>query len=361
MTQSLAMSEIIRQAGMEVCAVLIGKSAQRRIPEFYFAKINAPVTAFDSPNFLTDDKMKAIRKFPTVVKNLLQLSAFLKSLKLIDKKVKEQKPDLIINFYDPLAGLYYLFYKPKIPVVCVAHQYFYHHPEFQFPDRDLLSRISLKVFNNLTAYGSSKKLALSFYPFKDCKKHSIVVIPPLLREAVYQQNCLQGNFILVYLVNCGYLEDIHVWHKNNPNIEMHCFSDRISKLDVEQIHENLFYHKLNDQKFLEMMGNCRGVVCTAGFETVCEALYLGKPVFTVPVEGQYEQFCNSRDAFKAGAGMYDKEFHITRFLDYLAGYRNPPENFRNWASLSATKTMEQILLSSETTPVSSLPKLMAVF
>ena len=43
-------------------------------------------------------------------------------------------------------------------------------------------------------------------------------------------------------------------------------------------------------------------------------MYLGKPVFMVPVEGHYEQYCNSRDAFKAGAGLYDKSFKITRFL-----------------------------------------------
>jgi len=344
MTQSIAMSEIIRQAGMEVCAVLIGKSAQRQIPDFYYERINAPVTAYDSPNFITDVRMKAILKFPTIVKNLGLLPAFRKSLKLIDQQLKEHQPDLIINFYDPLIGLYYLFYKPTIPVVCVAHQYFYHHPEFRFPDRDLLSRISLKVFNKLTAYGSSKKLALSFYPFNNSEKHSIVVIPPLIREAVYRQKSTEGTYMLVYLVNCGYLEDIHAWHMNNPTIEMHCFSDRKSGTDVEQIHENLFYHALDDRKFLEMMGNCRGIVCTAGFETVCEALYLGKPVFTVPVEGQYEQFCNSRDAFKAGAGIYDKKFDITRFLNYLAADRNTSEKFRDWAKRSSEKTMEQILL-----------------
>jgi uncharacterized protein (TIGR00661 family) len=342
MTQSIAMREIIQQAGMDVCAVLIGKSERRQIPGFYYDRINTPVTAFDSPNFVTDSKMKAILILPSIAKNLLLLKTFLRSLKIIDEKIKEHKPDLIVNFYDPMIGLYYMFYKPKIPMVCVAHQYFYHHPGFEFPKGRNIEKICLKLFNNLTAFGSEKKLALSFYPFRDSQKNAIYVIPPLLRETVSRQSSVQGNYILVYLVNCGYLQDISDWHAKNGDVELHCFSDRETPLELEQIRENLFFHKLNDQKFLEMMSNARGLVSTAGFETVCEAMYLGKPVFMVPVEGHYEQFCNSRDAFKAGAGLYDKRFRITRFLNYLASYRDPTRNFRDWAGLSPKKTMEQL-------------------
>ena len=42
------------------------------------------------------------------------------------------------------------------------------------------------------------------------------------------------------------------------------------------------------------MGRCRGVVCTAGFESVSEAMWLGKPVCMAPTPGHYEQRCNAR-------------------------------------------------------------------
>jgi hypothetical protein len=45
-----------------------------------------------------------------------------------------------------------------------------------------------------------------------------------------------------------------------------------------------------------MMAECRHVVCTAGFESVSEAAWLGKPLFLVPVENHVEQQVNALDA-----------------------------------------------------------------
>ena len=56
------------------------------------------------------------------------------------------------------------------------------------------------------------------------------------------------------------------------------------------------------------MAACKGLVCTAGFESVCEAMYLGKPVLMIPVAGQYEQACNALDAEASGAGMASDSF-----------------------------------------------------
>ena len=43
-------------------------------------------------------------------------------------------------------------------------------------------------------------------------------------------------------------------------------------------------HALDGELFLQMMAGCRGVACTAGFESVCEAAYFGKPLLMVPIE-----------------------------------------------------------------------------
>jgi len=342
MTQSIALKNTLNNAGMEVCEVLVGKSAQRQIPDFYFEKINAPITAIESPNFVTDAKMKSVKILPSITKNIANLSTFRKSMRILDEKIKEHKPDAVINFYDPLVGLYYLLNKPDTPLICIAHQYLTHHPEFEFPKGFLADKISMKLFTSLTSARAKKKLGLSFYKFDDNVKNSVYVIPPLLREEVFKQQILSGEYILVYLVNSGYMENIIEWHKQNSNVEVHCFIDRKSTHEVEQVSDKLFFHKINDKKFLSMMAGAKGLVCTAGFESVCEAMYLGKPVLMVPVEGHYEQYCNSRDAFKAGAGIYDKDFNITRFLNYLSSYNNNTENFREWVNQSAAKTVEHI-------------------
>ena len=42
--------------------------------------------------------------------------------------------------------------------------------------------------------------------------------------------------------------------------------------------ETLSFHQLDDVKFLNYMAGCRAYASTAGFESICEAMYLGKPV-----------------------------------------------------------------------------------
>ena len=74
------------------------------------------------------------------------------------------------------------------------------------------------------------------------------------------------------------------------------------------------------------MTGCLGYVSTAGFESICEAMYLGKPVMMVPVENQYEQACNALDAVKAGAGITNNKFIFDSFLDYLSTHSNYQES-----------------------------------
>ncbi|NLH29996.1 MAG: glycosyltransferase family 1 protein, partial [Bacteroidales bacterium] len=57
-TQALSLSSILRKHGHEVVGVLVGKSKSRQIPEFFSEKIDAPIHAFESPNFTTFYKNK---------------------------------------------------------------------------------------------------------------------------------------------------------------------------------------------------------------------------------------------------------------------------------------------------------------
>jgi uncharacterized protein (TIGR00661 family) len=342
MTQAISMAEMLVQDGIEICAVLVGCSAKRVIPAFFIEKIKAPVTQFQSPNFVTDKKNKSIRFSSSLFTNLLLWPVFSKSLRVIDDMVKKHQPDTIINFYDPLIGLYYLFNKPNIPLVCIAHQYLFLHPSFEFPKGHRMDKFAVRLFSLLTAIRSTKKLAISFYPMADFPEANISVVPPLLRKNVFEQEVSKKDYYLIYLLNSGYREDIIAWHQKNQHIEAHCFCDMPETYDTLKYGENLYFHKLDDAKFLGLMAGSKGLVSTAGFESVCEAMYLGKPVFMVPVAGHFEQFCNARDAHKAGAGIFDTYFNLDTFVDYVNTCKTDSQPFRDWLKESKTMFLEEI-------------------
>lgn len=343
MTQAITLQNILLDAGHTVCEVLMGKSRNGQTPEFVKKLIHCPIGIFESPCFVMDSKNKSIQLLPSILNNFARLKTFRKSLAFLRGKINEHRPDAIINFYEPLIGLCYLFNRPSMPLACIAHQYIYHHPGFEFPVKGRMNdKIAIKLYTSLTSFGAKKKFALSFYPINDNCRRSIVGMPPLLRQDVFEIKTETRNYLLIYLAISGYTEDIIDWHKKNPNVELHCFTDKITEYDTVMHGTNLFFHKLDDKKFLEMMASARGLVTTAGFESVCEAMYLGKPVFMVPVQGHFEQYCNARDAAKAGAGIYDDAFNLEKFISYLSSRKTENHQFRAWVDSGRERFLQQI-------------------
>ena len=344
MTQAITMYDMLIEQGHTVCAVILGSSGTRDVPEYFFKKINAPIIQLQSPNFVTDKKNKSIRIGKSVAYNLTKLNTFKKSLQAIDALMKEHQPDVVLNFFDLLIGLYYRFYKPKAKLICVAHQYIYFHPDFEFPEGRWLDKAAIKFYTRLTARGSSKNLGLSFYNIHT-HNDEVVVVPPLLRKELFHLEPVKDDFYLVYLVNNGYFEEVLQWHKQNPEITLHCFTDQPSKIAENKDFDasRLFIHPINDTLFLEMMSRARGLASTAGFESVCEAMYLGKPVMMVPIEGHYEQYCNSRDAFKAGAGIFSENYDLSKLSHFSSTFDGSNPWFKNWVANAKHRIYNEII------------------
>jgi uncharacterized protein (TIGR00661 family) len=344
MTQALSMYDLLIEQGHTVCAVLLGSSGSRDIPKFFFDKIKCPIVKLQSPNFVSDKKNKSINVTKSVIHNFGKLKTFRQSLDTIDRLMKEHEPDVVINFFDLLIGLYYRFYKPKAKMICIAHQYIYFHPEFEFPQGRWMDKVAIKFYTRMTAKGSTKNLALSFYKIHT-NNEDVVVVPPLLRKEIFELETSHNDFYLVYLVNNGYFEEVLEWHKANPDTELHCFTDQPDKIHAAHSFdkEKLFVHAINDTLFLEMMSKAKGLASSAGFESVCEAMYLGKPVLMVPIHGHYEQFCNSRDAYKAGAGIFSDRFDLSKLANFSTTFDGNNPWFKNWVVNAKHRIYNEIL------------------
>ncbi|WP_258103898.1 glycosyltransferase family protein [Marinoscillum sp. MHG1-6] len=331
MTQALSLAHMLRQSNHQVCRVIVGKSKRRNLPAFFVDQIGAPIEHLASPNFETDKNQKSVKPVKTVIKSILQTKKFRKSIKAIHKIVKEDEPDVIINFYDFLGGIYNFIKKPKAKFVCIAHQFLLAHPEFDFPSGRKLDKASLKLGNKVASMGADKILCLSFQYFEDFPKKKLFVVPPLLREEIKSLEISNEGHILAYMVNPGYGEEVEHFHKEKPDQPLHCFWDMKDRPEEYVADDTLTFHQLNDKKFLQKMASAKGYITTAGFESVCEAMYMGKPVLMVPVEGHYEQACNAIDAMKAGAGISSDQFEISKLIDYIPTYKDTSGWFRKWA------------------------------
>jgi uncharacterized protein (TIGR00661 family) len=341
LTQAIAMKEILQTANHQIVATMVGIAKNRKIPEFYTENITAPLYTFESPS-LKYGNSKSPSLLSTIFGQMVKAKKYLSNVDRVHEVVKEHKPDAIINFYEMLGGFYNLFYKPNIPTICVGHQYLLLHTQFKSISGRWLDRWLLNFNTNVTAIGASKKLALSFNQIPNDSKNSIVVMPPLLRNMVKDFFIEDGDFLLAYVTHHKIIEYITDWQSNNKHIKIHCFIDKKNMVDGQEIQKNLFFHKVDANNFLEMMGKCKGLVSTAGFESVCEAMYMGKPVMMVPVRNHIEQKINAFDGQRAGAGLASKKFKLNKFIKFLPDYKDISAEFQEWENKAEEMFIQNI-------------------
>ncbi len=131
---------------------------------------------------------------------------------------------------------------------------------------------------------------------------------------------------------------------------VHGFWDRPGAAPETRLGPGLTFHALDDRKFVELLAGCRSLITTAGFESVCEAMYLGKPVLVVPTAGHLEQHYNASDAESAGSVLSD---HFDpRLLESNSPDRASRERFRAWIDTTQADTVrliENLVCSPEAT------------
>ena len=327
LTQALSLRQKLAAEGHEVVGCLVGKSPARQLPRFFLDKIGAPVYPFESPNFLPTSKNKRPILVESVFYNLLRTPTYLGSIRYIRQTIRRTGAEVVVNFYELLTGLTYLLCRPRAAMICIAHQYLFLHPDFRFPKENALSLTLLRFFTRLTAIGATRKLALSFRKMPEVSRKGIVVVPPLLRKEVIDMEPSAGDYLHGYLLNSGFAEEIKAWHTLRPEVPMHFFWDKKGVPPESRVDDRLSFHTLDDTLFLRYMAGAKAYATTAGFESVCEAMYLGKPILMVPTH--IEQACNAYDASLAGAGVAAERFDLD-LLWSIAG--RPVDNsvFRHW-------------------------------
>lgn len=339
LTQALSLKDILRSNGHEVVDVLVGKSPNREIPSFFKEKIGVDITTFSSPNFCPSKDNRRFSLLRSVGYNACLAPQYLSSLLLIRRHIVESEADVVVNFYEILCGLACGMLSVGKPVISIAHQYLFLHPSFSMPGVEKTAEAMLRLFTRITALGSTAKMALSIRNLPDDPSHRIKVVPPLLRPEALNAVRHHGEYIMGYILNAGFYQDVMAWHNEHPNTVLHFFWDKKDAPAEWRVDSTLTFHTIDDKKFLQYMAGCKAFATTAGFESVCEALYMGKPAMMIPAH--IEQLCNALDAEREMVGFKSDTFDISRLKVFAREYDEDVE-FRMWENSADTRIMAAI-------------------
>ena len=326
-TQAISLKNMLERNGHEVVAVMVGCSKNREVPEFFRKKISQEVISFQSPNFAPSQNPRCSSILLSILYNLLMLPVFIQSILSIRRTIKDEQPDVVVNFYELMCGLTYGIFSPGAPMVNIAHQYYLMTDRFEYTGENTLRFRLLNFYSWCTSLRSSKILALSFREEAQPKDGKLAFVPPLLRDEVLRSVPQRGAHILGYVLNAAFADELECWSASNLEHPLHFFWDKKGAEEVEMLTPMLAMHRLDDRMFLHYMASCKAYATTGGFESVCEAMYLQKPVLMVPVH--IEQECNVIDAMRSGAGVTASVFDLNKLVDSIPVYRQTPA-FRQW-------------------------------
>lgn len=330
LTQAISLAQILRSAGHEVVGAWVSVADGRPIVPFFAEQFTAPITPVEGPGLVYSAKTNALNLIETSRRTLTKLGCFRRSLRQLRDAIQTERPDLVVNFFELLGGLTYALYRPSVPMVCIAHQCFSLHPNFPFPKGRWMQRLTFRWLVRLNTCGAYERLGLSFDRQPDVPKRRLCVVPPLLRQAVTDLQPTTGPYVLAYTTQPGLQRDILKAHRAQPDVPLRYFHAGVAVAE-QRVDHTLTCYRIDGQRYLDAMQHCRAVVTTAGFESVCEALYLGKPVLMIPQPNHYEQMSNALDGERAGVGLAADSFELNRLIEYIPTHDGAvSERFRAW-------------------------------
>ncbi|HEU0034463.1 MAG TPA: MJ1255/VC2487 family glycosyltransferase [Kofleriaceae bacterium] len=143
--------------------------------------------------------------------------------------------------------------------------------------------------------GCRHYVVTSFY-FPPPRRDRTTLVGPILRPEVLALTPTVGDHVLVYQTGAAHAQLLDVLR-----------SDRATRYVVygrgaePACHGNVELRAFDETRFLDDLAAARAVICNGGYTLMSEALYLGKPVLSLPVRHQGEQELNA--AYLASLGL----------------------------------------------------------
>jgi uncharacterized protein (TIGR00661 family) len=236
-------------------------------------------------------------------------------------KVARFAPDAVITDFDSFA---YLFAKRHgLPVLSIDNQ--------QIISRCKLGKFAkegVKVDYQMTkAFVRAKLPACDHYvvttffypPVRPKYEKDTTLVPPILRRSILdaKKKAHAGEHVLVYQTSAS---DTKLVDELN---RVRSAKFVVYGLRKNARHGNCTLKEFSEDGFVEDLASARAVVQNGGLSLMGEAVYLGKPVFSIPVRNQYEQILNARYLEELGYGLAAERIEadvLRLFLDETPKY-----------------------------------------
>jgi len=209
-------------------------------------------------------------------------------------------PDVVVSDFESWAYLYGL--RHRIPVVSIDNMQVLNRCRHEGLGKEALGafRLARAAVKVKLPFAYHYIVASFFFP--PVIKPRTTLVPPILRPEILAARREPGAHVLVYQTAASNEALV-------PLLETLPFEFRVYGMGRDERRGNVTLKPFSQEGFIDDLRTARAAIAGGGFSLMGEAVHLGVPMLSVPVEGQFEQELNARWLARLGYGGF------TRALD----------------------------------------------
>jgi len=288
-----------------------------------------------------------VRNWQTLLQNLKgAVTGWPQNVRAYYDLLEQFQPDVVVSDFESFS---YLFAKAhRLPVISIDNMQVInrakHEPELLAGNEDAFELTRAIVKAKLP--GAFHYLVTTFF-YPPVRKERTTLLPPILRQEIIDAKSEVGEHLLVYQTSTTNQALVEGLKKSGLPCRVYGMRREIKE---DQVEGNLTFRPFSEKGFIDDLRTSRGVIAGGGFTLMSEAVYLRKPLLSVPVQKQFEQLLNALYLEKLSYGMYAKEITqaaLDKFLERIPDCQKALASYEQDGNKKLMAALKEQLVKSQ--------------
>jgi uncharacterized protein (TIGR00661 family) len=243
----------------------------------------------------------SVKKLGTLLENLKgAVKGFPENIKAYFDLVDEFRPEVVVSDFESFSYLYGA--NHMLPVISVDNMQIINRCKH---DPALLAghEADFELTRNIVKHkllGCYHYLVTTFF-YPPLRKDRTTLVPSILRPEILAARSEPGEHLLVYQTSTTNTDLMTALEQSGLPCRVYGVRRGIKTDEVEG---NLTFRPFSEKGFIDDLRSARAVVAGGGYTLMSEAVYLQKPMLSLPVQGQFEQTLNALYLQQLGYGRH---------------------------------------------------------
>ena len=238
--------------------------------------------------------------------------------------VKNFNADIVISDFESFTFFYAKLHRK--PLISIDNMQIINRAKLniEIPSSEKTNYLFAKNIIKAKVPNANQYLISTFFHPEIIKKNT-TYIPPIIRTEIIQAKTTSKQHIVVYQTSSSQQNLIPVLQQL-PQEQFFVYG-----FNKDEQHGNVILKSFSEAGFIKDFATAKAVMSNGGFSFLSEAVYLQKPILSVPIKNQFEQFVNASYIEKLQYGRHFSDFTadcIKAFLYDLEMYTSNLKKYR---------------------------------